>query len=78
MSEQHPKKPEARPAGAPPNRNDVFNPTDDKQKRDAASADEGKISIWDALKDKGNAARRKSMQFLGLDAAGKRDGGKEQ
>lgn len=83
-----PKKPEVRPAGAPPKREDVFrNPlpndpvndpvndsVNDPVNESAHSSlkdpvnrpDDEKITLWQALSEKANKARRKSMQLLGI------------
>lgn len=72
------KKPEARPAGAPPNRGDVFNnPLHDCSGDRPADAGDEKIAWWNALREKGNKARRKSMQLPGLEDKKKDGDGKE-
>ena len=65
-----PEKPEPRTAGAPTTREDIFNnplpvhPDDEKPGND--DPDEEKITFMEALKEKVNKARRKSVDLLGL------------
>ncbi|KAF9699316.1 hypothetical protein EKO04_003104 [Ascochyta lentis] len=74
-------KPEPRTAGAPPKRSDVFNSRSPERSDDANPDDtrpgEEKISVWEALKEKGSKAKRKSMQILGMESGkdGKKEGG---
>lgn len=77
-----PKKPEVRPAGAPPKREDVFKnplpndpvdgPVNDTVDGSVNNSGDEKITFWQALSEKANKVRRKSMQLLGIDGKERR------
>ena len=76
-----PKKPEARVAGAPSNREDVFNTDlpeypDDKKPTDE-NMEEKKYNFKEALREHWNKARRGSAHLVGL-LSGQKDKGKDE